>query len=110
MAKSDNPFRGFDSSPEVIQMVVLLSVRFPLSLRKVEDLAFERGVDIRHETVRKWVNRFGPMAAGRAGQGAWQPCVSIPTGSGASTKAPHRSRVRWRTSGGRSITTDGLGS
>jgi putative transposase len=61
MAKSYNPFRGFDSSPEVIQMVVLFSVRFPLSLRKVEDLAFERGVDIRHETVRKWVNRFGPM-------------------------------------------------
>jgi hypothetical protein len=44
MAKSDNPFRWFDSSPEVIQMVVMLYVRFPLSLRNVEDLAFERGV------------------------------------------------------------------
>lgn len=65
MAKSDNPFRWFDSSPEVIQMVVMLYVRFPLSLRNVEDLAFERGVDICHETVRKWVDRFGPVFAAK---------------------------------------------
>ena len=65
MAKSDNPFRWFESSPEVIQMVVMLYVRFPLSLRKVEDLAFERGVDSCHETVRKWVNRFRPTFASK---------------------------------------------
>jgi putative transposase len=59
--KSDNPFRWFDSSPEVIQLVVMLYVRYPLSLRNVEDLAFERGIDICHETVRKWVNRFGDV-------------------------------------------------
>lgn len=52
MAKSDDPFRGFDSSPEVIRLVVLMYVRYPLSLRNVEDLLFERGVDLRHETVR----------------------------------------------------------
>ena len=46
-------------------MVVMLYVRFPLSLRNVEDLAFERGVDICHETVRLWVNRFGPMFASK---------------------------------------------
>ncbi|MDH4384373.1 MAG: IS6 family transposase [Caulobacter sp.] len=63
--KPDNPFRWFDSSPEVIQMVVMLYVRFPLSLRNVEDLAFERGIDICHETVRLWVNRFGPMFASK---------------------------------------------
>lgn len=63
MATSNNPFRWFDSSPEVIQMVVMLYVRFPLSLRNVEDLAFERGVDICHETVRTWLNRFGPIFA-----------------------------------------------
>ena len=40
MAKSDNPFRWFDSSPEVIRLVVLLYVRYPLSLRNVEDLLF----------------------------------------------------------------------
>jgi putative transposase len=61
--KPHNPFRWFDSSPEVIQLVVMLYVRYPLSFRNVEDLAFERGVDICHETVRKWVNRFGPMFA-----------------------------------------------
>ena len=63
--KPDNPFRWFDSSPEVIQMVVMLYVRFPLSLRNVEDLAFERGVDICHETVRLWVSRFGPLFAAK---------------------------------------------
>jgi putative transposase len=45
-------------------MVVLMYVRFPLSLRNVEDLLFERGIDICHETVRLWWNRFGPMFAG----------------------------------------------
>ena len=38
-------------------------VRYPLSLRNVEDLLFERGIDICHETVRLWWNRFGPMFA-----------------------------------------------
>jgi len=38
-----------------------LYVRFPLSLRNVEDLLHERGVNISHETVRFWWNRFGPM-------------------------------------------------
>ncbi len=38
-------------------------VRFPLSLRNVEDLLFERGIDICHETVRLWWNRFGPLFA-----------------------------------------------
>jgi putative transposase len=58
-----HPFRWFDSSPEVIRLVVLMYVRYPLSLRNVEDLLFERGIDICHETVRKWWNRFGPMFA-----------------------------------------------
>jgi putative transposase len=58
-----SPFRWFDSSPEVIRLVVLMYVRYPLSLRNVEDLLFERGIDICHETVRKWWNRFGPMIA-----------------------------------------------
>ena len=63
--KIHDPFRWFDSSPEVIQMVVMLYVRFPLSLRNVEDLAFERGIDICHETVRLSVNRVGPMFASK---------------------------------------------
>ena len=61
--KPESPFRYFNSSPEVIRLVVLMYVRFPLSLRNVEDLLFERGIDICHETVRMWWNRFGPMFA-----------------------------------------------
>jgi len=64
-SKPHDPFRWFDSSPEVIQLVVMLYVRYPLSLRNVEDLAFERGIDICHETVRTWVRRFGPMFAAK---------------------------------------------
>ncbi len=48
----------------MIRLVVLMYVRFPLSLRNVEDLLFERGIDICHETVRLWWNRFGPLFAG----------------------------------------------
>ena len=60
---SPNPFRWFDSSPEIIRLVVLMYVKYPLSLRNVEDLLHERGIDLCHETVRKWVSRFGPMFA-----------------------------------------------
>ena len=41
----------------------MMYVRYPLSLRQVEDLLSERGIDISHETVRFWRNRFGPMFA-----------------------------------------------
>jgi len=41
----------------------MMYVRFPLSLRQVEDLLHGRGTDISHETVRAWWNRFGPMFA-----------------------------------------------
>jgi putative transposase len=60
MSKS-NPFKGFHSSPDVIRLAVMLYIRFPLSLRNVEDLLHERGIDISHETVRFWWQRFGPM-------------------------------------------------
>ena len=58
-----NPFRCFNSSPEVIRLAVMMYIRYPLSLRQVEDLLFERGIDICHETVRFWWHRFGPMFA-----------------------------------------------
>jgi putative transposase len=47
-----NPFRSFNSSPEIIRLMVMMYVRYLLSLRQVEDLMFERGIDICHETVR----------------------------------------------------------
>ena len=58
-----NPFRYFNSSPEIIRLTVMMYIRYPLSLRQVEDILFERGIDICHETVRLWWNRFGPMFA-----------------------------------------------
>lgn len=61
--KSDSPLKRFNSSPKVIRLVVMMYVRFPLSLRNAEDLLFERGIDICHETVRLWWNRFGPLFA-----------------------------------------------
>jgi putative transposase len=61
--KPASPFRYFNSSPEVIRLVVMMYVRFPLSLRNVEDLLAERGIDVCHETVRHWWNRFGPLFA-----------------------------------------------
>ena len=63
LEKPSSPFRYFHSSPEVIRLAVMLYVRFPLSLRNVEDLLFERGIDVCHETVRLWWNRFGPSFA-----------------------------------------------
>ena len=48
----------------MIRLVVMMYVRFPLSLRNVEDLLFERGIDLCHETVQMWWNRFGPLFAG----------------------------------------------
>jgi len=58
-----NPFRYFKTSPEIIRLAVMMYVRFPLSLRQVEDLLHDRGIDISHETVRVWWDRFGPMFA-----------------------------------------------
>jgi len=58
-----SPFRYFNSSPEVIRLAVMMYVKYPLSLRNVEDLLAERGIDISHETVRSWWNRFGPLFA-----------------------------------------------
>ena len=58
-----NPFRYFKTSPEIIRLAVMMDVRFPLSLRNVEDLLHERGIEVSHETIRFWWNRFGPIFA-----------------------------------------------
>jgi len=55
-----NPFKYFKTSPEIIRLAVMMYIRFPLSLRNVKGLLHERGIDITHETVRFWWNRFGP--------------------------------------------------
>jgi putative transposase len=62
MTKPD-PFKYFKTSREIIRLAVMMYVRFPLSLRNVEDILHERGVEISHETVRFWWHRFGPLFA-----------------------------------------------
>lgn len=57
-------FKYFKTGPEIIRVAVMLYVRFPFSLRNVEALLHERGVDVSHEMVRFWQHRFGPMFAG----------------------------------------------
>jgi len=58
-----SPFRYFKTSPKII-LAVMMYIRFQLSLRNVEDLLHERGIEISHETVRFWWNRCtrGPTA------------------------------------------------
>ena len=59
----ENAFRYFNSSREIIRLMAMIYVRYPLSLRQVGGLLSERGIDICHETVRYWWNRFGPLIA-----------------------------------------------
>ena len=61
--QAKNPFRYFNSSPEVIRYAVWLYSQFPLSLRQVEDLLIERGIDVTYETLRFWHDRFAPLFA-----------------------------------------------
>ena len=56
-------YAGYRFPPEVIDQAIWLYLRFTLSLRDVEDLLAERGVAVSYETVRRWVNHFGPRIA-----------------------------------------------
>ena len=58
-----SPFRYFATSAEIIHLAAMVYIQFRLSLRNVEDLLHERGVDICHETVRFWWQRFGRLLA-----------------------------------------------
>ena len=67
MQEHAHPFRYLHSSPEVIRLVVMIYMRYPLSLRNIEDLPFERGIDIYHKPVQLWWGRFGQMLASEPG-------------------------------------------
>ena len=56
-------YAGYRFPPEVIDHAIWLYLRFTLSFRDVEDLLAERGIAVSYETVRRWVNHFGPMIA-----------------------------------------------
>jgi len=59
--RKPNPFNGVRSTPEIIRLAVMMYIPFPLSLRNVEGLLHQRGIDICCQTVRYWWQRFGPM-------------------------------------------------
>ena len=56
-------YDGYRFPPEIIRQAIWLCLRFTLSLRDVEDLLAERGIVVSYETVRRWVNHFGPTIA-----------------------------------------------
>src|SRR5476649_828652 len=56
-------YDGYRFAPEIIHQAIWLYLRFTLSFRDVEDLLAERGIAVSYDTVRRWVNHFGPMIA-----------------------------------------------
>lgn len=80
-----NPFQYFKISPEIICLAVMMYIRFPLSLRKVEGLLRERGIDITQETVWFCWNRFGPLFA-RSIRSVVFKTGAIQTGGGISAR------------------------
>src|SRR5580704_13774887 len=56
-------YSGYRFPPEIIHQAIWLYLRFTLSFRDVEDLLVERGIAISYETIRRWVNHFGPIIA-----------------------------------------------
>ncbi len=57
-------FAGFCFPPEVIVLAVRWYLRFAISYRDVEELLAERGVEVDHTTIYRWVQRFTPLLAG----------------------------------------------
>lgn len=58
-----NPFKYYKTSPQIIKLAIMYYVRYPLSLRNVEDILHERGIDICHEAIRYWWHKLGPIVA-----------------------------------------------
>ncbi len=66
-AVPSSAFRGFRFPPEVIVLAVRWYLRFGLSYRDVEELLGERGIEVDHVTIYRWVQRFTPFLADAAG-------------------------------------------
>jgi hypothetical protein len=95
--KKLSPFRYFKTSPEVIRLAVMMYVRYRLSLRQVEDLLFERGIDMCRETVRLWWNRLGLLVSYRPRDQVSTTLVLPPcsrSGSKTALQAAHRPACR----------------
>jgi transposase-like protein len=60
---ASSAFAGYRFPPEVIPLPVLWYLRFGLSYRDVEELLAERGIEVDHVTIYRWVHRFAPEFA-----------------------------------------------
>jgi transposase-like protein len=60
-------FKGFRFPPEIIVLAVRWYLRYGLSYRDVEELLAERGIEVDHVTIYRWVQRFTPLLADAAG-------------------------------------------
>ena len=70
---SKNAYRGHRFPPAIIQLTVWMYARFTLSLRDVEELLAERGLDVSYETVRRWFLKFGQVHARGIRHGRHRP-------------------------------------
>ena len=69
-------YAGYRFPPEIIHQAIWLYFRFTLSFRDVEDLLAERGITVSYETIRRWVNHFGPMIAADLRKRRPKPCTT----------------------------------
>ncbi len=99
MQTSDIIFKRHRFPPQIIAHAVWLYLRFNLSLREVEEMLLERGIDVSYETVRRWIAKFGlPLSGGPVS-------VLVHCGSWRYSWGGRRSGSGWR-----SRPLDGLGS
>jgi hypothetical protein len=78
-------FAGFRFPPDVIVLAVRWYLRFALSYRDLEELLVERGVEVDHVTIYRWVQRFTPLLAEAA-----RPCRHTVGAAGRSTRPTPR--------------------
>jgi IS6 family transposase len=78
---ASSAFAGFRFPPEVIMLAVRSYLRFGLSYRDLEELLLERGVEVDHVTLFRWVQRFTPRLIDAA-----RPCRHAPLTAGSSTR------------------------
>jgi IS6 family transposase len=78
-------FAGFCFPPEVIVLAVRWYLRFAISHRDVEELLAERGIEVDHTTIYRWVQRFTPLLAEAA-----RPCRHTVGTAGRSTRPTPR--------------------
>jgi hypothetical protein len=95
-------FAGFRFPPDVIVLAVRWYLRFGLSYRDVEELLAERGIDVDHVTVHRWVRRFAPLLStrpdsadtGSGTAGTWTRPTSKSPAAGSTCTAPSTSSAR----------------